>query len=160
MENGGCDDSRQNIHEGYTAPGLTSQPDRKSPMPTRSGIALVNILPRVIAASVFHCSSRSHPVVDVHVLHRLAVSPGQHAAAGHLLPVRGEGTCLGVRLTRRAFERRLKAIIGHAARRGSIAADGMRLTVGRRLDCLDMPGLRGAVCAENSYRPFHMTIDS
>jgi hypothetical protein len=53
-----------------------------------------------------------HPVVDVHVVHCSAVSLGQYASTCHLLLVRREGACLGIRLAGWAFERRLKRVTG------------------------------------------------
>src|SRR5882724_8340782 len=79
-----------------------------------------------------------HPVVDVHVVHCPAVSLGQYASTGHLLVVRREGACLGVRLAGWAVERRLKRLTAQAERRRRLAADGIKLPGGRRLEGLNM----------------------
>src|SRR2546421_2334949 len=79
-----------------------------------------------------------HPVVDVHVIHCSAVSLGQYASTSHLLVVRRDGACLGIRLTSWAFERGLKSVTGQTERRGSLAADGIKLTVGHSVECLNM----------------------
>src|SRR2546426_3997467 len=96
-----------------------------------------------------------HPVVDVHVVHCSAVSLGQYASTSHLLVVRREGARMGVRLAGWAFERHLKRVTGQAERRSSLAADGIKLTIGHSVECLNMWSV---LCGEDSDRPFHVTV--
>ena len=73
---------------------------------------LVNIRPRFIAASLFcsfivftrvHIAIKAlHPVVDVDVVHCLAVSIGHYSSACHVLLVRRDGANLRVGSTGRA----------------------------------------------------------
>src|SRR5262249_14669632 len=126
--------------------------------------ALAIVLPRVIAASILLrlMSTRTRvasgilpPVVAVHVGHGPAVSRGQDTATGHLRVVRREGAGLGVRLAGGAVECRLQRVIGQTERRSSLAADGIRLTIGHSIESLKL-GL--TLCGEDRYRPFHVSV--
>src|SRR6267154_4672736 len=104
------------------------------PAAIRSVIAFVGALWRFTAASI----SDLHPVINIDVVGCPAFAVDQRAFAGHLLPVSCDGACQGVRLTRRALERRLKGPFAKAESGGRIAAHRIEFAVGRGVEGFDI----------------------
>jgi hypothetical protein len=79
-----------------------------------------------------------HPVVDVRVVHCVALSVIEYASTGHRLLVGSDGACQVVHLPGWAFERSLKSASGQAESRRRIAAHGIKLAIGRSVEGFDI----------------------